>query len=104
MALNGSGAKTGSLGSAASARCISPVRVPMSRAFSGKIPPINSSSSGPGAAAAREPQPGPRRSRAFDASEGTALDPLRDRSYDLNSAKTVPAMLSAPLGRIPPAR
>ena len=28
--------------------------------------------------------------RAFDASEGTALDPLRNRSWDLNSAKTVP--------------
>lgn len=31
------------------------------------------------------------RPRAFDASEGTALDPLRDRSWDLTSAKTVPA-------------
>jgi UPF0755 protein len=30
------------------------------------------------------------RARAFDASEGTALDPLRDRGWDLNSAKTVP--------------
>lgn len=30
------------------------------------------------------------RPRAFDASEGTALDPLRDRSWDLTSAKTVP--------------
>jgi UPF0755 protein len=26
----------------------------------------------------------------FDVSEGTPLDPLRDKSYDLNSAKTVP--------------
>lgn len=30
------------------------------------------------------------RARAFDASEGTPLDPLRDRGWDLNSAKTVP--------------
>jgi UPF0755 protein len=30
------------------------------------------------------------RPRAFDASEGTALDPLRDKSWDLTSAKTVP--------------
>jgi UPF0755 protein len=30
------------------------------------------------------------RPRAFDASEGTALDPLRNRSWDLTSAKTVP--------------
>jgi UPF0755 protein len=34
-------------------------------------------------------------SRAFDASEGTRLDPLKNRSYDLGSPKTVPA-LSAP--------
>ena len=34
--------------------------------------------------------------RIFDASEGTALDPLRDRSWDLNSPKTVdPASLKA---------
>ncbi|WP_424360571.1 endolytic transglycosylase MltG [Methylocystis parvus] len=31
------------------------------------------------------------RPRAFDASEGTALDPLRDKSWDLTSAKTVPS-------------
>ena len=30
-----------------------------------------------------------------DASEGTALDPLRDKSYDLMSAKTVPEAMSA---------
>lgn len=34
---------------------------------------------------------GVARPRAFDASEGTALDPLKDRSWDLTSAKTVPA-------------
>ena len=32
----------------------------------------------------------PFRPRAFDASEGTPLDPLRDKSWDLTSAKTVP--------------
>ena len=32
----------------------------------------------------------PLRPRAFDASEGTVLDPLRDKSWDLTSAKTVP--------------
>ncbi|WP_348643689.1 endolytic transglycosylase MltG [Methylocystis sp. L43] len=32
----------------------------------------------------------PLRPRAFDASEGTPLDPLRDKSWDLTSAKTVP--------------
>jgi UPF0755 protein len=34
------------------------------------------------------------RPRAFDASEGTALDPLRDKSWDLTSAKTVPSSAS----------
>lgn len=33
----------------------------------------------------------PFRPRAFDASEGTPLDPLRDRSWDLTSSKTVPS-------------
>ena len=31
------------------------------------------------------------RPRAFDASEGTGLDPLRNKSFDLTSAKTVPS-------------
>ncbi|WP_158810876.1 endolytic transglycosylase MltG [Beijerinckia sp. L45] len=39
------------------------------------------------AAAGRKP---PEHPKIFDVSEGTALDPLRDKSYDLNSAKTVP--------------
>ncbi|MGA3303372.1 MAG: endolytic transglycosylase MltG [Methylovirgula sp.] len=42
-----------------------------------------------------EPQPQqtarPVHPAAFDASEGTALDPLRDKTYDLNYAKTVPS-------------
>ena len=63
-------------------------------------------STDPGAAAVRAPQTAnaARRPRAFDASEGTALDPLRDRSYDLTSAKTVPVMLSGPVGRTLPTR
>jgi UPF0755 protein len=35
--------------------------------------------------------PASRKPKAFDASEGTPLDPLRDRSWDLTSAKNVPA-------------
>jgi UPF0755 protein len=35
--------------------------------------------------------------RIFDASAGTALDPLLDRSWDLNSPKTVDR--SAPFGK-----
>ncbi|ATQ70466.1 MULTISPECIES: endolytic transglycosylase MltG [Methylosinus] len=34
------------------------------------------------------------RARAFDASEGTPLDPLRDKSWDLSSPKTVPNLAS----------
>jgi UPF0755 protein len=40
------------------------------------------------------PVPGPlqRRPRAFDASEGTARDPLRNKSFDLTTPKTVPSL------------
>ncbi|MCW6508064.1 endolytic transglycosylase MltG [Lichenifustis flavocetrariae] len=34
--------------------------------------------------------------RIFDASEGTPLDPLRDHSYDLMTAKSVPALKALP--------
>jgi UPF0755 protein len=37
------------------------------------------------------PAPIPVRAKAFDASEGTKLDPLRNTTWDLNSSKTVPA-------------
>jgi UPF0755 protein len=47
-------------------------------------------------AAPPAPQPqndGPAvHARAFDASKGTPLDPLRNKTYDLNYAKTVPAI------------
>jgi UPF0755 protein len=36
--------------------------------------------------------PSGRRPRAFDASEGTPLDPLLNKTYDLNYAKVVPAL------------
>ena len=46
--------------------------------------------------AAPPAQPAPAvagaRSRAFDASEGTALDPLRNKTYDLNYPKVVPVL------------
>ncbi|GJE72693.1 hypothetical protein CHKEEEPN_4252 [Methylorubrum podarium] len=35
---------------------------------------------------------GGQRPKAFDASEGTKLDPLRNKTYDLGSPKTVPAL------------
>lgn len=37
--------------------------------------------------------------RIFDAAEGTALDPLLDKSWDLNSAKTVDAPEPKPAGK-----
>ncbi len=41
-------------------------------------------------------QPIPKIIKIYDASEGTALDPLRDRSWDLNSPKTVPSFQPEP--------
>jgi UPF0755 protein len=38
--------------------------------------------------------PASRRPKALDASEGTPLDPLRDKSWDLTSAKNVPATVN----------
>ncbi|MGU3540628.1 endolytic transglycosylase MltG [Methylobacterium sp. A54F] len=35
---------------------------------------------------------GPARGRGFDASEGTRLDPLRNKTFDLGSPKTVPVL------------
>jgi len=55
----------------------------------GDRPTANMASAG--APLALAPGDKPLRPRAFDASEGTALDPLKDRSWDLSSAKTVPA-------------
>jgi UPF0755 protein len=51
-------------------------------------------SGGPEASPAPPPQNDGRvtRPRAFDASQGTPLDPLRNKTYDLNYAKTVPAI------------
>ena len=36
------------------------------------------------------------RPKIFDASEGTSLDPLLDKTYDLNSAKSVPVIKALP--------
>lgn len=38
------------------------------------------------------PPPMQRRPRAFDSSEGTARDPLRNKTFDLNSPKTIPSL------------
>jgi UPF0755 protein len=34
----------------------------------------------------------PGHSRAFDSSQGTPSDPLKNKTYDLNYAKTLPQM------------
>ena len=47
---------------------------------------------GDGAAAVPAKAP-PAHPRIFDASENTPFDPLRNKSYDLNTAKTIPADL-----------
>jgi len=51
-------------------------------------------SAGPEASPAPPPQNGGQAThpRAFDASKGTPYDPLRNKTYDLNYAKTVPAI------------
>ena len=48
----------------------------------------------PGPASAPQPQSDRQaaHARAFDASEGTPHDPLRNKTYDLNYAKTVPVI------------
>lgn len=54
---------------------------------------------GSAGAPVRDPGPGPGpigRGRVIDASEGTSFDPLKDRTYDLNSPKVVPAIKALP--------
>jgi UPF0755 protein len=46
----------------------------------------------PAAPASPQPPTASGRPRIFDASEGTRLDPLLNRTYDLSYAKVVPAM------------
>jgi hypothetical protein len=46
----------------------------------------------PEATTADVPAPLQRRPRAFDAVEGTAKDPLRNKSFDLTTPKTVPTL------------
>ena len=59
------------------------------------LPPAAEVASAEQGASLAPNRPRPGRGVIIDASEGTALDPLRDKSYDLMSAKTVPAAMSA---------
>ncbi|GMA76811.1 hypothetical protein GCM10025880_32280 [Methylorubrum aminovorans] len=56
--------------------------------------PGRSSAYAPGSNAALDggAADGGARPKAFDASEGTRLDPLRNKTFDLGSPKTVPAL------------
>ena len=80
-------------------------RPPRAGKTTSTAPPPMSRSGGPGGGRRLEARTGPAdalaysgapvnaapngRPRIFDASQGTALDPLRDKSWDLNSPKTV---------------
>ena len=46
-------------------------------------------------------EPAVRLVRIFDASEGTALDPLKNKTWDLNSPKTVPVLKPEDIGEKP---
>ena len=60
----------------ANASAFAPEQAPAAAAPPGRTPPANARTGA--------------RGRAFDASEGTARDPLLNRSFDLNTPKTVP--------------
>jgi UPF0755 protein len=47
-------------------------------------------------AAFLDPNSPDARSRAFDASEGTRLDPLKNKTYDLGSPKSIPVLAEPP--------
>ena len=64
-------------------------------------PPATSDTSGAAAtagtnAALLDPASPEARSRAFDASEGTRLDPLKNKTYDLGSPKSIPVLADPP--------
>ena len=61
---------------------------------SGLISP--SADAGPTQIAAAIQHTPPEHPKIFDVSEGTALDPLHARGYDLNSAKTIPDFSKGP--------
>lgn len=65
-------------------------RLGLNPVLDGPQPPMEASAREERAMAAA-PSGEPRRPRAFDASEGTPLDPLKNKTWDLNSPKTIPA-------------
>lgn len=74
-----------------------PDAAPVDKADPGADPaavPNRASAFAPGGAVAADgtSTPAAARPRAFDASEGTKLDPLKNKTYDLGSPKTVPVL------------
>jgi UPF0755 protein len=62
--------------------------------FVGPADPRAAGPANPRVAGLDAPAGAPARARAFDASEGTPFDPLRNKTYDLNYAHAVPALES----------
>ena len=60
-----------------------------------------SAESAPLRGASGSTEAGVRLVRVFDASEGTALDPLKNKTWDLNSPKTVPLLKPEDIGEKP---
>ena len=75
------------------------MKVPLSAAAladqKARIAKYGDGSGGEARIAGLDATPAAARPRAFDASEGTPLDPLLNKTYDLNYAKTVPALTGA---------
>jgi UPF0755 protein len=87
------GADTGPIASAP----LSPARLADQRAREAKYGTATLTSNAPAAGVDAAPAPAPSgtasgRPRIYDASEGTPLDPLRNKTYDLSYAKVVPAL------------
>jgi len=83
----------------AGAMTASLMKVPLSAAAladqKARIAKYGDGSGGEARIAGLDATPAAARPRAFDASEGTPLDPLLNKTYDLNYAKTVPALTGA---------
>jgi UPF0755 protein len=71
-----------------SAAALADLRARVARYGGGQVIDANASAAAAPAGPAIVGPVGPR--RGFDASEGTKIDPLRNRTYDLNFAKSVP--------------
>ena len=89
VADDGSGASDGSVATAPlSPAALADLRARLARYGGGQVIDAKASAAATATGPAIVGPVGPR--RGFDASEGTKLDPLRNRTYDLNYAKSIP--------------